>query len=43
MTRAAAFHVIQGDDLDEAARRISQTPEFLENHIRSMLMPALYA
>ena len=42
LTRQAAWQVINGDDLDVAAERISQPPEFLENHIRALLMPALY-
>lgn len=42
ITREATWRVINGDDLHVAAERIAQTPEFLENHIRALLMPALY-
>ena len=42
ITRAAALGVTKGDDLETASRRIGQTPEFLENHIRALLLPALH-
>ena len=42
VTRDAAWRVMNGEDLEVAARRIAQTPEFLENHIRALLMPLLH-
>ena len=41
ITREAALRVLNGDDLQSAAKRIGKTDEFLEGHIRTLLMPLL--
>ncbi len=42
-TRGAAFRVLHGDDLQSAATRIGEKVEFLEGHLRTLLMPLLYS
>ena len=42
-TRKAALQVLNGDDLQIASSRIGENVEFLEGHIRNMLMPLLYS
>ena len=42
-TRKAALQVLNGDDLQIAASRIGENVEFLEEHIRNLLLPLLYS
>ena len=42
-TRKAALQVLNGDDLQIASSRIGEKAEFLEGHIRNMLMPLLHS
>ena len=41
ITRQAALQVLNGDDLESAADRIRENRQFLEGHIRTLLMPLL--
>lgn len=41
LTRQAAYQVLAGGSLAQAASRIGQTPEFLKEHIRHLLLPLL--
>ncbi len=43
ITREAALRVLNGDDLQSAATRIEEKADFLEGHIRTLLMPLLYS
>ena len=43
ITRKAALRVLNGDDLHTTAMRIGEEVEFLEGHIRNLLMPLLYS
>ena len=42
-TRKAALQVLNGDDLQIASSRIGENVEFLEGHIRNLLLPLLYS
>lgn len=43
VTREAALQVLNGDDLESAAERIGKNAQFLNGHIRTLLMPLLYS
>lgn len=43
ITREAAFRVLAGESLEAEAARIGQSPEFLQGHLRTLLMPILYS
>ena len=43
MTREAALHVLNGDDMKIAAGRIGQNVEFLDGHLRTLLLPLLFS
>ena len=43
ITREAALRVLEGKDLASEATRIGQSPEFLNGHIRTLVMPIFYS